>query len=79
MASTLTVDNIVGATSSSNIHIPGTVVQVLQNSYSTQVTMTQGSWVDIGLSITITPKFSTSKVLVFYYPHFRLFANSNAF
>ena len=67
MASTLTVDNIVGAASASTIHIPGHVVQVV----SATKTDTQGFgpaqnvWYDItGLSATITPKSSTSKILV---------------
>ena len=67
MASTLTVDNIVGATAASKVHIPGGVVQVV----SETKTDTQGFgpaqnvWYDItGLSATITPKASTSKILV---------------
>jgi len=72
MASTLTVDNIVGATSSSNIHIPGHMVQYVESSTTTQVTLTTGSLTDI-MSTTITPKFQNSKFLVewncfVYYP-----------
>ena len=39
--------------------------------------MTQGSWVDIGLSLSITPKSASSDILVFYYPHYRLNSNAN--
>jgi hypothetical protein len=64
MASTLTVDNIVGATTSDNVHIPGAMVQILEADYSTQTDVTATSYFDLGLSVTITPKFSTSKIFV---------------
>ena len=73
MASTLTVDNIEGATSSSAIHIPGHVVQTVSYGLgqgvgttftnSTTVTVGSGQNVTIG-SGTITPKYATSKILV---------------
>jgi hypothetical protein len=66
MASTLTVDNIVGATSSSNIHIPGSVVQIQSSSNGDSWSTTSGSYVTItDMTVTITPKFSTSKLYVF--------------
>lgn len=88
MAGTLTVQNIEGPSSGANankviipagqtLYAPGHVLQVLNTSYSTETSMTQGSWVDIGLSLSITPKSASSDILVFYYPHFRLFANAN--
>jgi len=64
MASTLTVDNIVGATAASNVHIPGGVVQVVEGEYNTQTDISSQSYTDSGLSVTITPKFSSSKVYV---------------
>jgi hypothetical protein len=42
----------------------GQVLQVVQNTYSTEVTNTTTSYADSGLSASITPKFSTSKILV---------------
>ena len=42
----------------------GSVLQVVQTTYSTQTSTTSTSYVDGGLSATITPKFSTSKILV---------------
>lgn len=42
----------------------GNVLQVVQGTYSTQVTNATSSYVDTGLTATITPKFSTSKILV---------------
>lgn len=64
MASTLTVDNIVGATSAANVHIPGSMVQILEAEYATQTSVTATSYFDLGLSVTITPKFATSKIFV---------------
>ena len=67
MGSTLTVDNIVGATAAANVKLPaGYVIQTQYGSSSgarTQSTST--SYVDItGSSVTITPKYNTSKILI---------------
>ena len=64
MASTLTVDNIVGATSASAIKIPGHVIQAVDASHTGGTTVQNTTFTDTGLSCTITPKFSTSKILV---------------
>ena len=42
----------------------GSVLQVVQGSYSTQVNSSTTTLVDTGLTATITPKFATSKILV---------------
>jgi hypothetical protein len=42
----------------------GKVLQVVQTTYSTTVTSTSNSYVDSGLSLSITPSASTSKVLI---------------
>jgi hypothetical protein len=42
----------------------GSVLQVVQGSYSTQVNNSTSVYVDTGLAATITPKFATSKILV---------------
>ena len=42
----------------------GGIIQVVQGIYESQASSTSSSYVDTGLSVTITPKFSTSKVLV---------------
>lgn len=42
----------------------GSVLQVVQGIYSTQVSTTSTTYTDTGLTATITPKFSTSKVLI---------------
>jgi len=62
MASTLTVDNIVGATSSNSIHIPGHVLQVVSAEKTDTMTIS-GAYADV-LSATITPKYNTSKILI---------------
>ena len=66
MGSTLTVDNIVGATSASAIKIPGHVIQVVNAEKTDTVSAgsTAPTFTDTGLSCTITPKFSNSKILV---------------
>jgi hypothetical protein len=42
----------------------GVVLQVVSGVYSTQVSTTSSTLADTGLTLTITPKFSTSKILV---------------
>jgi hypothetical protein len=42
----------------------GSVLQVVQTVYTTQVSSSSTSYVDTGLSASITPKYSTSKILV---------------
>jgi len=64
MASTLTVDNIVGATTAANVKLPaGSILQVVEGTTSTTNSTTSTSAVDTGLSATITPKYNTSKIL----------------
>ena len=65
MGSTLTVDNIVGATTAANVKLPaGSIVQVVQTTpaSTTHVTLTSSSMVEIStaMRVTITPKFATS-------------------
>tara|TARA_R110000764_G_scaffold24023_1_gene58151 strand:+ start:537 stop:1082 length:546 start_codon:yes stop_codon:yes gene_type:complete len=64
--STLKVDSLVEKTSGNGVHIPGHVIQVVNaeklNTASTNSTLP--SWVDTGLSCTITPKFNDSKIIV---------------
>ena len=42
----------------------GSVLQVVNATYSTEVATTTSTWVDTNLSATITPKFATSKILI---------------
>ena len=64
--STLSVDTIQGQTTASTIKIPGHVIQVV-NAEKLDTVATNSpmpSWVDTGLTCTITPKFNNSKILV---------------
>ena len=65
MGSTLTVDNIVGATTAANVKFPsGTPVQVVTAGHSTYVRTTATSFTDTGLTASITPKFSDSIMII---------------
>ena len=68
MGSTLIVDNIQGATTAEDVKMPkGHIIQVEQGvKTDTFTNNSQSSFVDIGLSVSITPKFATSKILVQY-------------
>ena len=60
-----TLDARVSLIEAGNRRIPGSIVQVVQGVLSDPVTITtQSSWTATGLTATITPKFSTSKILV---------------
>jgi hypothetical protein len=45
----------------------GSVLQVVQGTYATNVTNATAAYVDTGLTATITPTKNTSKILVFTY------------
>ena len=64
MASTLTVDNIVGATTAANVKLPaGSVLQVVTTKqFAAGITTTSSSYVTTGVAVTITPKFATSNI-----------------
>lgn len=65
MGSTLTVDNIVGATTAANVKLPaGSVLQTVYSQTTTSESTTSNSFVDTGLYVTITPKYSSSKILI---------------
>lgn len=66
MASTLTVDNIVGATSSSNIHIPGHVIGYVNHDYNTQQVVSSTSYITTGLTVTYAAKYANSKLRISY-------------
>ena len=63
--STLYVDKITEKTVGNGVQIAGHVVQVVNVTYNTGVNLTAtGSAIETGLAATITPKFSTSKILI---------------
>ena len=68
MGSTLTVDNIVGATTAANVKLPaGTILQTVSSTITAQLNGSIGSagtYIDTGVTATITPKYSSSKILV---------------
>jgi len=77
--STLTVQNIQGSSSSGNtisvasghtIHQAGAVLQVVSTTKTDTFTTSSTGPIDItGLSVTITPKFATSKIFVMFNAH----------
>ena len=75
MAGTLSVQKIQGLASSATPTVvevssghtlvqPHMPLQIIQGNLNTAVSTTSTSFVDVGLTATITPKFATSKVLV---------------
>lgn len=68
MGSTLTVDNIVGATTAANVKMPaGHLVQRQSTKSATAYTNTTTSFSDItNTSITFTPKFASSLLVIKY-------------
>jgi hypothetical protein len=63
--SILKVDTINEKTSGNGVAIPGHIIQMVNTSWSTQTAITSQSATAItGASLAITPKFSTSKILV---------------
>ena len=65
MGSTLTVDNIVGATTAANVKMPaGAVLQVQQAYARGGVDANSTAFVASGIDIDFTPKYATSKVLI---------------
>ena len=66
MGSTLTVDTIQGATTAANVKLPaGCILQTVSTTKTDAFSNASASLVDItGMSVTITPKYSTSKILI---------------
>lgn len=64
VTATLTLPSSTGTLLSTANPQSGGVIQVVQATYGTQASSTSVTPVDTGLSATITPKFSTSKILV---------------
>ena len=64
---TMTLDGTAGITfpsGSGTQAAQSKVLQVVQGTYSTEVSTTSNSYVTTGITATITPLFSTSKILV---------------
>ena len=63
MSSELRVDKII-PTSGVPASGGGGIIQIVQNTHNTESSTSSSSYVASGLTLNITPKFSTSKVLV---------------
>tara|TARA_Y100000114_G_scaffold5805_1_gene4703 strand:+ start:65 stop:586 length:522 start_codon:yes stop_codon:yes gene_type:complete len=85
MGSTLTVDNIVGASTAANVNFPaGTMVQQVNSVNNAAVsdrvyqsTTSQSATHMSNFDITITPKFASSKI--FYAGSFSVYGNSSGY
>ena len=67
MGSTLTVDNIVGATTAAKVKLPaGSILQTLSTTkIDDHFQSATTSFVDVtGVTLTISPKYNTSKILI---------------
>ena len=66
MGSTLTVDNIVGATTAAKVKMPaGSILQTLSSTKLAAQGINSSSFVDVtDLSVAITPFFNSSKILI---------------
>ena len=62
--SILKVDTINEKTTGNGVHIAGHIVQVVTNTYSTETTSGSSSFSDTGITATITPTSTSSKILV---------------
>ena len=79
MTSRLLVDKIEGKTTSGTIQMPtGMSLQTLEGFSYVRTTSTTSTFVDTGVSVAITPKFSTSKVLVICKHTFETHGNEGA-
>jgi len=67
--STLKVDSLVEKTSGNGVHIPGHVIQFehaisFQTVAINNINHASGNWVDVPVSVTITPKNTNSKMYI---------------
>ena len=62
--SILKVDTINEKTSGNGVAIPGHVIQTVHQPYATSIATSSTSFVTTGHSLTITPKKSSSKILI---------------
>ena len=72
------VDEIAGIASPSSVAIPGHVIQVVQGVKTTGFSTTSGTLSSTGLSVTITPSSTTSKILVTFAGNVRYYNDVGA-
>ena len=62
--STLKVDTINEKTSGNGVKIPGHVIQIVKSEVTGNVQATSATYLDVGHSLVITPKFASSHILL---------------
>ena len=79
MTSRLLVDKIEGKTTSSTVQMPsGSVIQIQNATLAgASNSTTSTSFTDTGLTLNITPKFATSKILVLVHHAISIQSNTN--
>lgn len=68
--STLYVDTITEKTAGNGVQIPGHVVQVVDATSTTKTSLStpsSGVWYSVNPSVTISPKFANSKIVIQHY------------
>ena len=58
------VDNIKEHTSGHGVHIPGHIIQIQKSIITGNVQATGSTYIDVGHSLSITPKFANSQILL---------------
>jgi hypothetical protein len=67
MTSRLLVDKIEGKTTASTVQMPsGSVIQTVTGASTTEMSFNNSSFVATPTNLSITPKFSTSKILIMF-------------
>lgn len=64
MGSTLSVDNIIEKTTNAGVKIPEHIIQTQVTTYNTYGSYNSTSAIPTGLSVSITPKYNNSTILV---------------
>ena len=59
---------------SSTVFPAGHVIQLVHGLHATEKSMSNTTWADTDLQLSITPKFSTSKIYVLYIMQFRIYS-----
>ena len=80
MGSTLTVDNIVGATTAANVKLPaGSILQTITSvSHGAAITSASTSLVGTGQTAIITPKYNNSIIMLYLSTSFTSLDNNAA-
>jgi len=76
--SSLNVNTISEYTSNNGVQIPGHIIQVVQGTFATQTSRTSNTQADTGLSVSITPKATSSKILVMMLHHTKIQRNTTS-